>query len=598
MIISMAFVMNLSPITAHAAEASVWDGTTITQPTSMKTIDGVYYYEISTAEELAYIAKEGGDWLGYNYILANDIALNSVELTYDANGNLTVNASTLNQWTPINGFKGIFNGNGHTISGVYINTTSSAGFFTSFSGDLYDLTLKNSYIKGKNTVGGISSNSSKIGAKFSGCKYYGAVVGESTVGGIVGYINCVYLSNCTNYGNVWATGNNVGGISGSYGAYELNNCTNEGNVYSTGNYVGGITGGCVDIYDISGCINKGNVTGNKCVGGICSYGSDISIWNCGNIGNITGTEYVGGLLGYNANDTYESSVSNGYNTGVITGTNYVGGIVGYVTCCNLSNNYNAGNVIATTNAGGIAGYSDTIWGKGTANKCVYMKTETINDTLKGFGNADDVDGVVNAKDDSFFCINSDQTLNKNGHTYSSTVPCDATCDTCGYERTVTHTYDNVKYDSDKHWYECDCGEVKPDSEQSHAGGTATCTNKAKCDVCKQAYGDLIDHNYNVNVWGYKATDGHAHSCQTAGCTAHDTVISHTSSGAATEDVAETCTECGYIISPALGHKLSGGAIVGIAVGSTAVVGIGSFSLIWFVVKKKSWADLIAIFKKK
>lgn len=33
MIISMAFMMNLSPITAHAAEASVWDGTTITQPT-------------------------------------------------------------------------------------------------------------------------------------------------------------------------------------------------------------------------------------------------------------------------------------------------------------------------------------------------------------------------------------------------------------------------------------------------------------------------------------------------------------------------------------------------------------------------------------
>ena len=66
-------------ITATVTTSS-WDGTTITQPTSMKTINGVYYYEISTAEELAYIAKTGGDWLGYNYILTNDITLNSVNL--------------------------------------------------------------------------------------------------------------------------------------------------------------------------------------------------------------------------------------------------------------------------------------------------------------------------------------------------------------------------------------------------------------------------------------------------------------------------------------------------------------------------------------
>jgi hypothetical protein len=44
-------------------------------------------------------------------------------------------------------------------------------------------------------------------------------------------------------------------------------------------------------------------------------------------------------------------------------------------------------------------------------------------------------------------------------------------------------------------------------------------------------------------------------------------------------------------------ELSGSAIAGIAVGSTAVSGIGGFSLIWFVIKKKSWADLLAIFKK-
>ncbi|MGN1094131.1 MAG: InlB B-repeat-containing protein, partial [Candidatus Neoclostridium sp.] len=42
--------------------------------------------------------------------------------------------------------------------------------------------------------------------------------------------------------------------------------------------------------------------------------------------------------------------------------------------------------------------------------------------------------------------------------------------------------------------------------------------------------------------------------------------------------------------------LSGGAIAGIAVASVAVVGIGAFSVVWFVVKKKTFADLIAAIK--
>ena len=44
--------------------------------------------------------------------------------------------------------------------------------------------------------------------------------------------------------------------------------------------------------------------------------------------------------------------------------------------------------------------------------------------------------------------------------------------------------------------------------------------------------------------------------------------------------------------------LGTGAIIGIVIGSVAVVGIGGFALFWFVIKKKSFADLIAVFKKK
>ena len=44
--------------------------------------------------------------------------------------------------------------------------------------------------------------------------------------------------------------------------------------------------------------------------------------------------------------------------------------------------------------------------------------------------------------------------------------------------------------------------------------------------------------------------------------------------------------------------LSGGAIAGIVIGSALVVGVGGFALVWFVIKKKSWADFVALFKKK
>ena len=45
------------------------------------------------------------------------------------------------------------------------------------------------------------------------------------------------------------------------------------------------------------------------------------------------------------------------------------------------------------------------------------------------------------------------------------------------------------------------------------------------------------------------------------------------------------------------EKLDTGAVVAIVVASVAVVGIGGLSVVWFVIKKKKFADLVRIFKK-
>ncbi len=87
------------------------------------------------------------------------------------------------------------------------------------------------------------------------------------------------------------------------------------------------------------------------------------------------------------------------------------------------------------------------------------------------------------------------------------------------------------------------------------GGKATCVEKALCTLCREPYGDLAPHRYDETLWAYQSEAGHAHLCSVAGCGAHGPLTAHTSSGAATETAPEICTDCQYVITPALGHTV-------------------------------------------
>ena len=71
----------------------------------------------------------------------------------------------------------------------------------------------------------------------------------------------------------------------------------------------------------------------------------------------------------------------------------------------------------------------------------------------------------------------------------------ARCESCGesYGDTIPHTYSTIRNDQDTHWYECECGAKNDIAE--HVGGTATCTARAVCSVCSYQYGDMLAHEY-------------------------------------------------------------------------------------------------------
>ena len=140
-----------------------------------------------------------------------------------------------------------------------------------------------------------------------------------------------------------------------------------------------------------------------------------------------------------------------------------------------------------------------------------------------------------------------------------------------------------------------CGTVTTEGKNIHIGGTATCKEKANCSVCGMEYGDFAEHKYSDATCTAKA------ECYICGYIIGE-FADHKD-----QDNDGKCDACEYQIAsvdpvdPSIDHidhdGLSAGAIVGVVIGTILVVGLGGFSLLWFVFKKKSLLDLVKVFKK-
>lgn len=294
---------------------------------------------------------------GSTVTLADDISLATPK---------GVTADFKNNWVPIGtsgkSFQGTFDGNGKSITGMMISSTSvhHVGLF----GYLYGATVKDLTMADERDTQTI--NWETIPTSSDNNNYY--------LGSVAGWVKSGKIINCH---NKCAVSFSVSGKAGN---------------------VGGIAGMIAENSVLSTCSNSGAITvdGSPVMGGgIAGESAQSSIVSCFNTGDVsatsnTNTAYAGGIVGdsdLNGDSNTPSHISYCYSTGKITAkassTSTSGGIVGGAQHVVLESCFATGTVSAESSgsssnaayAGGIIGW---IWSnKITVKDCLALNTEGV-----------------------------------------------------------------------------------------------------------------------------------------------------------------------------------------------------------------------------
>ena len=260
---------------------------------------------------------------------AADASQNLKELSWEPIGN--------SDWS----YVGTFDGNGKTITNLYINATQA---YMGLFGRIYKSTIKNLTFENANVTNT-----------------------ENDIGILAGYA-----------GN----GNTLQNIKIS------NTCQIKGGNDFTGGIAGYLDGNAYN------CVNYATVQGTEDVGGLFGYYSrdGNSMTACANYGNVTASSYTaGGLVGYFESGTIKDCA----NYGDITGTSNVGNLIGNAQSCNLNNVLGTGNVTATSDterAGLLVGHINNssstasgILAYNSSSKLTINKIEQTDGAVKAIG---------------------------------------------------------------------------------------------------------------------------------------------------------------------------------------------------------------------
>ncbi len=480
-------------------------------------------YQISNAGELYWFMEN---------VNAGNTSANAV-LTADIVVNESLEDSP-RKWFPIGygydrnddgseeyiAYKGTFNGQNHTISGLYFDNENQdyVGLFgyTREVAEIKNVGVINSFFRGKDKIGGICGENS---GTITNCYNTGSINGDSYVGGVCGensHHNSI--TNCYNTGDINGN-NNVGGICGcnSSSKKQISNCYNIGSI--NGDFqVGGICG--VNRSTIRSCYNTGSVNGDSYVGGVCGVNNS-AIRSCYSTGSVNGDSYVGGVCGNNTRTIKNCYYLSGTATGAINGSDTPDS-----ADVKTMKEFASGEVAYLLN-----GDQTTIAWYQTIGEDAYPVLDNTHETVY-YGYLHCYDTDMQYTNDS----NVSDTISNHTYGYTATdniikVSCvnngcnekgtieifanDRFCDGEAVTATVINTFDETDYNNQIVYKDSE-GNIVDKAVSggtytanltiegvtasvefviTHVGGNATCTEKATCDVCGEQYGEVDAENH-------------------------------------------------------------------------------------------------------
>ena len=261
----------------------------------------------------------------------NDIR-NDLNGDYILMANIDLDLHPYNQgegWLPIgnenNRFTGSLDGNGFTISDLFINRPYNN--YTGLFGATSNATLENIELLNINVIGNY---------------YTGGLVGESIQSTVI--LNCLIEGEIT--GQAY-TGLLAGGLSSS----QTTGCLAYGSVTGASS-TGGLLGRWIKSV-ISGSTFTGTITGNSNTGGLIGYNNYTNVNECFVTGILNGSNFSGLLIGYNTN----SPINESHTSGEITGNVYTGGLIGENFASSIANSSSEITLTSNFMSGGLIGKS-------------------------------------------------------------------------------------------------------------------------------------------------------------------------------------------------------------------------------------------------
>lgn len=251
-------------------------------------------YVIIDAEQFAWFrnnVNSADKYNGKTVVLDADIDLNNEE------------------WTPIDGFLGEFDGQGHTIRNLKINGQNNVGLFGDMSNSrsvIHDFTIDGATVNGAESVGVVMGSARSVeisditvkNAKITSNHWAGGIIGYSypalinncsvdgleiicipnavtggydngdKVGGIVGYIAAKSVTNCTVTNAVLKGYRDIGGIAGTL------QCADGSSASATGNSVSNIT---IKVDQATNHYGSKEMNANAVIGRVLNDGSNIAV---------------------------------------------------------------------------------------------------------------------------------------------------------------------------------------------------------------------------------------------------------------------------------------------------------------------------------